>query len=118
MDPHYLMRLNSPLVVVIQRQRGDERPVVISTDKIDWRDILCNNSLEITREMQPVDLKHKGSLGILTVEMDVHPYLSKEELLTVDTVKKQQDMEKKFETEQIGNFLEYAKDWYMDYKGI
>ena len=68
--------------------------------------------------MQPVDLKHKGSLGLLTIEMDVHPYLSKNELLPIDTVQKQQEMEKKFETEAIQNFLEYAKDWYTDYKEI
>lgn len=41
------------------------------------------------REMQPVDLKHKGSLGVLTIELDVHPYLNKDEILTLDSVKKQ-----------------------------
>ena len=27
-------------------------------------------------------------------------------------------MEKKFETEAVQQFLEYAKDWYSDYKSI
>lgn len=62
--------------------------MVISTEKIDWRDILSSNSLEILREMQPVDLKHKGSLGVLTIELDVHPYLGKDEILNADTIKK------------------------------
>jgi hypothetical protein len=68
--------------------------------------------------MQPVDLKHKGSLGILTIELDVYPYLGKDEILTADSIKKQQEMETKFETEAVQNFLEYAKDWYSEYRGI
>ena len=88
-DPLSLLNLKSPLIIVLQKQSREDRPVVISTEKVDWRDILSNNSLEIMREMQPIDLKHKGSLGVLTIEMDVHPYLSKDELLPVDRVNKQ-----------------------------
>jgi len=62
--------------------------------------------------MQPADLKHKGSLGILTIELDIHPFLAKDEIIGEETVKKQIEMEHKFETESIQNFLEYAKDWY------
>jgi len=39
--------------------------------------------------MQPADLKHKGSLGVLTIELDIHPFLGKDEILGGDTVKKQ-----------------------------
>lgn len=62
---------------------------MLSTEKLDWRDILSNNSLEILREMQPADLKHKGSLGVLTVELDIHPFLSKDEIIGQETVKRQ-----------------------------
>lgn len=51
--------------------------------------------------MQPADLKHKGSLGVLTLELDIHPFLSKDEIIGVETVKKQQEMEHKFETEAV-----------------
>lgn len=61
----------------------------MSTEKLDWRDILSNNSLEILREMQPADLKHKGSLGVLTIELDIHPFLSKDEIIGSETVKRQ-----------------------------
>ena len=75
--------------------------MVLSTEKIDWREILACNSLEILREMQPADLKHKGSLGVLTVELDIHPFLTKDEIIGSETIKKQQEMEHKYETEAV-----------------
>ena len=94
LDPAHLLTMSTPLVVVIQRQWIDERALVISTERVDWRDLLANNSIEITKEMQPIDLKHKGSLGIIYIQLDIHPYLNKDQLLQSTVVRKQQDLEK------------------------
>ena len=118
LDPASLLSASTPVMVVLQKQVMEERAVVLSTEKIDWRDLLAHNSVEITKEMSPIDLKHKGSLGILYIDMDLHPYLPKDQLLTTVNVKKQQEAEKKFEAESHQQFLEYAKDWYRDFKEI
>lgn len=118
LDSLNLLTMSTPLVVVIQKQRIDERAIVISTEKVDWRELLANNSIEITKEMQPVDLKHKGSLGIIYIQLDIHPYLNKDQLLQTSVVKKQQDLENKFESESYQQFLDYAKEWYSEYKSI
>jgi len=118
LDPSSLLTAATPLIVILQKQRIEERAVVLSTERIDWRDLLSNNSVEITKEMQPIDLKHRGSLGILYIELDIHPYLNKDQLLNTTVVRKQQDMEKKFEAESHQQFLEYSKEWYGEYKDI
>ena len=118
LDPNNMLTTASPMVLVLQKYRLEERAIVLSTERIDWRDLLSHNSVEITKEMQPIDLKHKGSLGIMYIELDVHPYLAKDQLLTNDTIRKQQDLEKKFETEAQQQFLDYAKEWYSEYKEI
>jgi centrosomal protein CEP76 len=118
LDPTSLLTAATPLIVILQRQKMEERPVILSTERIDWRDLLANNSVEITKEMQPIDLKHKGSLGILYIDLDIHPYISKDKLLNTATVRKQQELEKKFEAESHQQFLDYAKEWYSDFKEI
>lgn len=118
LDPASLLTASTPLIVVLQKQKIEERSVVLSTERIDWRDLLANNSIEVAKEMQPIDLKHKGSLGILYIDLDLHPYLGKDNLLTSTIVRKQQDLEKKFEAESHQQFLEYAKEWYSEYKEI
>lgn len=118
LDPNSLVTAATPMIIVLQKQTLEERAVVLSTERIDWRDLLANNSIEVTKEMQPIDLKHKGSLGLLYIDLDIHPYLSKDQLLPSSTVRKQQDMEKKFEAEAYQQFLEYAKEWYGEYKEI
>lgn len=51
--------------------------------------------------MQPVSLTHQGSLGVLTLHIDLVPALSRQELLNEEAVEKQTGLEKKFETETI-----------------
>lgn len=118
LDAASLLSASTPLIVVLQKQKIEERAVVLSTERIDWRDLLANNSVEIVKEMQPIDLKHRGSLGIIYLDLDLHPYLTKDQLLTTAIVRKQQDLEKKFEAESHQQFLEYAKEWYAEYKDI
>jgi predicted deacetylase len=57
------------------------------------------NSVEVNTELMPVDLKHKGSIGVLRVHLDMVPYLNKNEILLEDLVEKQMGLEKKFESE-------------------
>lgn len=118
LDSASLLSASTPIIIILQKQRIEERAVVLSTERIDWRELLSHNSVEITKEMQPIDLKHRGSLGILYVDLDLHPYLSKDQLLTTTNVQKQQDAEKKFEAEAHQQFLEYAKEWYSEFKEI
>ena len=118
LDPASLVSAASPIVIVLQKQRGEERAVVLSTERVDWRDLISSNSVEITKEMQPIDLKHKGSLGLLYIDLDLHPYLSKDKLLSSSHVRKQQELEKKFEAESYQQFLEYSKEWYAEFKEI
>jgi len=118
LDSVSLLSASTPLIIVIQKQKIGERAVVLSTERIDWRDLLSHNSVEIVKEMNPIDLKHRGALGLLYIDLDLHPYLSKEQLLTTTNVKKQQDAERKFESEAHQQFLDYAKEWYADFKGI
>ena len=66
----------------------------------------------------PISLTHQGSLGILTLNLDMTPTLSRTELLTEEQVDKQTSLEQKFENESIQKFLEYANDWWMDFKAI
>lgn len=50
--------------------------------------------------------------------MDLVPALSRAELLTEDHVDKQLNLERKYEHETIQKFLDYANDWWADYKSI
>lgn len=64
-DSSILLKLNSPIHLTILRHRKNEKPVVIGTKNIEWRKLLYCNSAEINAEILPVDLTHKGSLGII-----------------------------------------------------
>lgn len=54
-DSHTMLKSYSPLVVVLQKHNsldstGDSqggRPVVLSTALVDWRELLCHNSVDI-----------------------------------------------------------------------
>lgn len=87
-------------MVIVQRQRRNEKPVVLANEHIDWRILLHSNSVEMNIELKPVDLKHKGSIGAITLNLDLHPYLAKNELLPELSVTKQQDLEKKYDAEE------------------
>ena len=100
------------------KQRKGERPVVIGTKNLDWRILLHCNQIEINAEVLPVDLTHKGTLGVIQVHLDMVPLLSQTELLNETTVDKQIGLERKFEQESIQKFLEYANSWWNDYKTI
>ena len=49
----------------------------------------------------PVDLTHSGSLGLIQLNLDLHPNLKKQELVSEDQVVRQQELEKKFEAESL-----------------
>ena len=68
--------------------------------------------------MKPVSRVLKGSVGIVHLEIDFEPGFKKSELCSQLLVKNQQDSEKKLETESGSKFLEYAKDWDMEFKGM
>ena len=55
---------------------------------------------------------------MLTLHIDLVPALSRQELLTEEVVEKQTGLEKKFESETIQRFLDYAHDWWNDFKEI
>lgn len=115
-DSHTMLKENAPLVLVLQKQRDNERPVILSTSLVDWRELLTHNSVDINIEMKPVSRVLKGSVGVINLELDLEPGFSKSELCSSLLVKNQQETEKKLEAESGAKFLEYAKDWDMEYK--
>ena len=68
--------------------------------------------------MKPVSRLLKGSIGIIHLELDFEPVFAKSDLLSALLVKNQQDTESKLEAEGNKKFLEYAKDWDMEYRAI
>ena len=46
------------------------------------------------------------------------PQLGKHDLLNEDSVMKQLSLERKFESDSLQKFLEYANDWWAEYKMI
>lgn len=65
-----------------------------------------------------MSLTHQGSLGVLTLGLDLVPVLSKTEQLFEEQVDKQIKLEKKYEGDSIQKFLDYANEWWNDYKNI
>lgn len=117
-DASMLLKLNQPLHITIIKHRKNEKPVVLGTKTVDWRPLLYCNQVEVNAEVLPVSLAHQGSLGILTLNLDLVPSLSRTELLTEEQVDKQINLERKFEHETIQKFLDYANDWWSDFKAI
>ena len=83
-----LLKLNQPLHITILKHRKNEKPVVLGTKNIDWRAVLYCNQIEINTEVLPVSLTHQGSLGVLSLNVDLIPSLSKTELLLEEAVHK------------------------------
>ena len=113
-----MLKLNHPIHITILRHRRNEKAVVLGTKNIDWRSLLFSNSVEINAEVQPVDLTHKGSLGVILLNLDLVPNLFKSELIGEEQVLKQQELELKFESDSLQKFLEYANSWWAEYKEI
>ena len=76
-DPGMLVQLNQPLHITILKHKKNEKPRVIGTKNIDWRQILSCSQIEINAEIWPVSLAHKGSLGVVTISLDLVPLLTK-----------------------------------------
>lgn len=87
-DASLLLKLSQPLHLTILRHRRNEKAVVIGTKNLDWRSLLYCNSIEINAEIMPVDLTHKGSLGIIQLNVDFIPNMMKSELLNEESVQK------------------------------
>ena len=100
-DPSMLLKLNQPIHVTILKHRTNEKPVVLGTKNIDWRPALYCNQIEINAEVLPISLTHQGSLGVLTMHIDLCPTLTRQELLGEENVERQTGLEKKFEAETI-----------------
>jgi len=83
-DSALMMKLNQPVHLTILRHRRNEKAVVLGTKNVDWRSLLYCNSVEINAEIQPVDMTHKGSLGVILLNLDLIPNLLKSELLNED----------------------------------
>ena len=88
-DASMLVKFNKPLHITILKHRKNEKPVVLGTKNIDWRPVLWSNQIEVNAEILPVSLTHQGSLGVLTLNIDLAPELSRTELLLEEAVEKQ-----------------------------
>jgi hypothetical protein len=117
-DASLMLELSQPLHLTILRHRKNEKPVVIGTKNIDWRSLLHSNSVEVNAEIQPVDMTHKGSLGVIMLYLDLVPNMMKSELLGEEQVQKQIELESKHASETTQRFLEYANSWWAEYKEI
>ena len=113
-----LLKLNQPVHFTILKHRKNEKPVVIGTKSVEWRHILYSNQVEINADILPISLTQQGSLGLLQLYLDICPPLSQLELLSEETVTKQMSLERKFEQETVQTFLDYANDWWQDYRNI
>ena len=83
-----LLKLKQPLHITVLKHRKNEKPVVLGTKNIDWRAVLYCNQIEINAEIQPVSLTHQGSLGVLTLYVDLVPSLTRTELVIEEQVNK------------------------------
>ena len=90
--------------------------MVLGTKNLDWRSVLHSNSIEINAEVLPVDLAKQGAMCIAQLHVDLLPPLGKQEALSEEAVSKQQSLERKFETDSLQQYLEYANSWWTDYK--
>jgi len=117
-DPSLLMKLNQSIHITILKQKRSEKAVVLGTKNLDWRAVLHSNSIEINAEILPVDLSKSGPMGLVTLHLDLLPALTKVEALSEEAVSKQISLERKFEQESIQQFLEYANNWWAEYKQI
>ena len=55
-DARLMLELNLPVHLTILRHRKNEKPVVIGTKNVDWRDLLYCNSCELNSEILPSDM--------------------------------------------------------------
>lgn len=110
------MKLNQPLHLTVLRHRKGARPVVIGTKSLDWRAVLYCNSIEVNATIMPIDLTHSGSLGLIQLNLDLHPAMKKHEFITQSQMESQQELEKKHEAESLQVFLDYANAWWGEYK--
>lgn len=117
-DPAMLLKLNQTVHVTLCKQRNNEKAVVLGTKNIDWRAVLHSGSIEINAEVLPIDLTKQGAMCVAQLHLDLLPPLGKQEALSEEAVGKQQSLEKKFESEALQQFLEYANSWWSDYKQI
>lgn len=46
-DAHTMLKKNEPLIIILQKERENERSVVLSTSIVDWRELLSHNSIDI-----------------------------------------------------------------------
>ena len=102
----------------ILKYRKNEKPIVLGTKSVDWRALLYCNQIEVNAEVLPSSKTTQGSLGVLRVHMDLVPALSRSELLSEEVVDKQTSLELRFEQESMQRFLDYANDWWTEYKAI
>lgn len=91
---------------------------MIGTKNVEWRSLLSNNSVAIHPEVRPVDLTHKGSLGVLTLNLDLAPHMLKSELLGEEQVQRQLELEAKHAQDTTQRFLEYSNNWWSEFKEI
>jgi hypothetical protein len=96
-DAATLLKLQQPIHVTVLKHRKNEKAVVIGTKQIEWRSVLYCNQVEINAEILPINLQQRGSLGVLTFNLDIAPALSQTELLNEDSVNKQISLETRFE---------------------
>ena len=96
-DSSMMLKLSQPLHLTILRHRKSEKPIVLGTKNLDWRSLLFCNSVEINAEVQPVDLTHKGALGVVQLNLDLVPNMMKSDLLGEEIVNKQIELEKKYD---------------------
>lgn len=117
-DTSLLLKLNQPIHLTILRHRKNQKPVVIGTKNLDWRSLLFCNSVELNASIMPVDLTQQGTLGMIQLNLDLVPNLTKHDLVSEEQVSRQQELEKKYEHESLQNFLDYANSWWAEYKQI
>jgi hypothetical protein len=82
------MKLNVPIHLTILKHRKNERPVVLGTKNIEWRQILYHNQVEVNAEISPVSLTTQGTLGRITLNLDLVPLLQRAEMMMQDSVEK------------------------------
>lgn len=97
LDSSKLLKMNQPIHLTIFRHRGrsDKQPEVLGTKYVDWRSALFCNSVEINAEIMPSDLTDRTSIGIIQLNLDLIPRMTKSQLQAEDEVQDQIKSESK-----------------------
>jgi len=111
-------RLTAPIHISVLKESPDGSRQLLSTKRLEWRILLSNGSVTLNVELSGVGNKSKLSVGVLELQLDLLPKVTRLELVPDNVVSDRLSREQKYENDGIHTFYEYSEDWWKDYKQI